>query len=89
MKCLPLTTSMTPLMPEITEFSFQKENGKKFLLFVRENKKDTFGFTTPYYCLGLVDYVNSTGDRPMNITWRMHNDIPGFILDKAMKLAVG
>lgn len=72
-----------------SRYSNQKENGKKFLLFVRENKKDTFGFTTPYYCLGLVDYVKSSGDRPMNITWKMHNEIPGFILDKAMKLAVG
>jgi superfamily II DNA or RNA helicase len=67
----------------------QKQTGKKFLLFVRENKKDAFGFTTPYYCLGLVDYVKSVGDRPMNITWRLHHDIPGFILNKAMKLAVG
>lgn len=67
----------------------QKTNGTKFLLFVREEQKDAFGFTEPYYCLGLVDYVRSEGNRPMNIVWRMHNSIPGFILDKAEKLAVG
>lgn len=67
----------------------QRTNGRKFLLFVREKKKDAFGFTEPYYCLGLVDYVSSEGDRPMNIVWRMHDSIPGFILDKAEKLAVG
>lgn len=67
----------------------QKTNGRKFVLFVRENKVDAFGFTSPYYCLGLVDYVKSQGDKPMTITWAMHNHIPGFILDKAQKMAVG
>jgi len=67
----------------------QKTNGRKFLLFVREHKVDAYGFTSPYYCLGLVDYVKSHGDKPMTITWAMQNHIPGFILDKAQKMAVG
>lgn len=70
-------------------FIEQKANGNKYLLCVREGKRDAFGFTEPYYCLGLVDYVSSEGNRPMNIVWRMHNPIPGFILEKAEKLAVG
>ena len=70
-------------------FIEQKTNGNKYLLCVREGKRDAFGFTEPYYCLGLVDYVSSEGNRPMNIVWRMHNPIPGFILEKAEKLAVG
>lgn len=67
----------------------QKINGRKFLLFVRESKVDAYGFTSPYYCLGLVDYVKSHGDKPMTITWSMQNPIPGFILEKAQKMAVG
>lgn len=67
----------------------QKNNGRKFILFVREHRVDSYGFTSPYYCLGLVDYVKSHGDKPMTITWAMHNNIPGFILDKAQKMAVG
>ena len=67
----------------------QKTNGRKFLLFVRENKVDAYGFTSPYYCLGLVKYVKSHGDKPMTITWAMQHNIPGFILDKAQKMAVG
>ena len=58
-------------------------------MFVRENKEDMYNFTEAYYCLGPVEYVSSTGDKPMNITWRLKNKIPGFILDKAQKLAVG
>ncbi len=67
----------------------QKSNKRKFLLFVREHKVDEYGFTSPYYCLGLVNYVKSHGDKPMTITWAMQNHIPGFILDKAQKMAVG
>ena len=66
----------------------QKTNGRKFLLFVRENKVDAYGFTSPYYCLGLVDYVKSHGDKPMTITWAMQHQIPGFILEKAQKMAI-
>lgn len=49
----------------------QRSNGRRFLLFVREDKKDGFGNTSPYYCLGLVDYISSHGDFPMNIEWQM------------------
>ena len=49
----------------------QHENGRHFMLFVREAKKDGFGNTMPYYCLGLVDYIRSSGNFPMNIEWQM------------------
>lgn len=35
-------------------FVEQKSNGRKFLLFVRENKKDGYGNTCPFICFGLV-----------------------------------
>lgn len=61
-------------------FVEQATNKKKFILFVRENKKDGFGNTCPFYCFGLVDYISSSCDKPMSINWRMHHDIlPQFI----------
>lgn len=48
----------------------QSETGNKIILFVREAKKDEIG-TMPFHCFGLVDYVSSHGDRPMNITWEL------------------
>ncbi|WP_278811806.1 MULTISPECIES: DEAD/DEAH box helicase [Prevotellaceae] len=58
----------------------QKENGKKFLLFVRENKQDGFGNTCPFICFGLIDYISSKGDKPMKISWRTHQPIlPSFL----------
>ena len=61
-------------------FVEQATNKKKFVLFVRENKKDGFGNTCPFYCFGLVDYISSRDDKPMSIDWRMHHPIlPQFI----------
>ena len=36
-----------------------------------EDKKDGFGNTSPYYCMGLLDYVSSHGNYPMNIEWEL------------------
>lgn len=61
-------------------FVEQATNKKKFLLFVRENKRDGFGNTCPFYCFGLVDYISSRDDKPMSIDWRMHQPIlPQFV----------
>lgn len=58
----------------------QKINGKRFLLFVREDKKDAFGNTAPFYCFGFVNYISSTGDFPMSITWETQQPIlPQFL----------
>ena len=61
-------------------FVEQAKNKKKFLLFVREYKKDGFGNTCPFICFGLVDYISSTGDKPMSINWKMQQPIlPQFL----------
>lgn len=56
-------------------FVEQKKNKKKFLLFVREQKKDGFNNTCPFHCFGLVDYIRSYGDFPMNIEWKLQEPI--------------
>lgn len=61
----------------------QPTNGWKYILFVRDTKKDEYGNTNGYYCLGLIDYNSSTGERPMNVVWDMQHSIPGFILETA------
>ena len=67
-------------------FMRQKENGWNFLLFVRDSKKDEFGNTNGYHCLGLMDFNKSEGECPMNITWDMRNNIPGVILQKTQAI---
>lgn len=58
----------------------QHSNGKRFLLFVREEKKDGYGNTEAFYCFGFVDYIRSYGDKPMSIEWRLQEPVlPQFI----------
>jgi superfamily II DNA or RNA helicase/HKD family nuclease len=58
----------------------QASNGKRFLLFVRDEKRDGFGLTAAFFCFGFVDYVRSYGDKPMSIEWQLRQPIlPQFI----------
>lgn len=52
-------------------YTDQLQTKNKIILFVREEKKDGFGNTSPFHCFGLVDYVSSNGDFPMNVTWKL------------------
>ena len=61
----------------------QRDNGWKYILFVRDSKQDAYNITNGYYCLGMMDFVSSHGECPMNVVWEMKNDIPGFILETA------
>lgn len=53
-------------------YTGQPHTNSKIILFVREEKKDGFGNTSPFHCFGLVDYISSHDDFPMNITWKLH-----------------
>lgn len=65
-----------------------KRTGNRMLLFVRESKKDLAG-TAPYVYLGLADYIEHKGSKPMSIVWRLHKPIPAKFLKKTNKLVVG
>lgn len=65
-------------------YTEQEKNGWRFILFVRDTKKDSFGFTNSFYCLGFMKFDTSFGERPMSIDWKMEQPIPGIILEKAM-----
>ena len=53
-------------------YTEQSQTKNKIILFVREEKKDGFGNTSPFHCFGLVDYVSSHDDFPMNVKWKLH-----------------
>ena len=56
-------------------YTEQLQNHNKIVLFVREEKRDGFGNTSPFHCFGLVNYVSSHGDFPMNITWQLKEPV--------------
>ena len=62
----------------------QRENNWKYLLFVRDRKRDEYGFTNAYYFLGEMEYESSHGECPINVIWNMKYDIPGNILELTM-----
>ena len=55
------------------KYTEQSKNNSKVILFVRKEKNDGFGNTSPFHCFGLVDYISSHDDFPMNITWKLHS----------------
>lgn len=60
--------------------------GSNVMLFVREYKKTKLG-TAPYTFLGLADFVNAEGSKPMNIIWKLRKPIPAKYLKTSMILA--
>jgi len=52
-------------------YTEQAQTKNKIILFVREEKKDGFSNTSPFHCFGLVDYVSSHDDFPMNVKWKL------------------
>lgn len=53
-------------------YTEQMQTQSKIILFVRQEKKDGFGNTSPFHCFGFVDYVSSHDDYPMNVKWKLH-----------------
>jgi superfamily II DNA or RNA helicase/HKD family nuclease len=53
----------------------QRENGARFLLFVRPTKNDPFMF------LGPLRYVSHSGSRPMSIYWDLDYPIPAWFFE--------
>lgn len=66
-----------------------KQFGSEVLLCVREAKKDQWGNTAAYSILGLVDYVQHSGNKPMNVTWKLDEKIPAKYIKQTKKMIVG
>lgn len=66
-----------------------KENEKLVLLFVRERNNDEFDNTMGYVFLGIVDYQNHYGSKPMSINWELKEPMPPYLWKDSAKMAVG
>lgn len=79
----------SPESPVGISYIKHQENKKTLLLFVREEKKDNYGLTSPYNFLGPVDYISHTGSKPMSINWQLQEPMPAFLWKGAAKMAIG
>lgn len=62
--------------------------GTKIVLFVRENKQDERGVTSPYLCLGRGRHVSHESEKPIRIIWELERPMPADIYQHA-KVAAG
>ncbi len=58
------------------------------LLFVRETQEQPNGVAEPYWFLGPVTLESASGERPMQIVWRLEDAMPGTLYQRAT-VAVG
>lgn len=61
-----------------------KKNNHKLALFVREYKQE-YGLTSSFVFLGLVDYVRHYGSNPVSFVWRLHDEMPSYLVPRANK----
>jgi superfamily II DNA or RNA helicase len=67
----------------------QIENNKQILLFVRENAKNEYKNTMGYVFVGKAKFVNSEGEKPMNITWELNEPMPHYLWKDSAKMSIG
>jgi superfamily II DNA or RNA helicase len=63
--------------------------GRNILIFVREQNDDEFGNKMSYVFLGKADFMKSSGEKPMNVEWKLQEPMPAYIWKESGKLAVG
>jgi hypothetical protein len=66
-----------------------EKEGRKLILFVREQAIDENGRTMGFVNFGEVVYMAHSGAQPMNITWKLMTPMPDAMWHEAAKLAVG
>ncbi|MFB6467873.1 DUF3427 domain-containing protein [Cytobacillus sp. Hz8] len=70
--------------PTSQRYIHHKKRNHQIALFVREYKQEN-GLTAPFVFLGTADYVSHFGNKPMNVTWRLHVDMPSTLVPRANK----
>ena len=66
-----------------------KNNDKTILLFIREKNTDEYGNIMGYVFLGIANYIDHYGSKPMSINWDLEEAIPPFMWKDTVKMAVG
>ncbi|MGC7153054.1 DUF3427 domain-containing protein [Paenarthrobacter ureafaciens] len=74
----------SPVSPTGKRYLDRRSHGSHIVLFTRDTAEDETGLTVPYTCLGQVDYVQHTGEKPIAITWRLHRPMPADVFASAV-----
>ncbi len=66
-----------------------EKNKRLVLLFIREKNNDEFGNTMGYVFLGISNYREHYGSKPMSIKWELNEPMPAYLWKDSAKMAVG
>lgn len=77
----------SPGSPTGKRYLDRASHGSKILIFTRDTADDETGLTVPYTCLGQVDYVQHSGEKPIAITWKLHRPMPADVYATAAAVA--
>jgi hypothetical protein len=69
--------------PTIRRYEDHVKRNHTIALFVRDRKILDNGVGSPYVFLGPVEFVNSSGDRPVSFTWRLTTPMPEELFEVA------
>ncbi|MEE2527562.1 DUF3427 domain-containing protein [Pseudarthrobacter sp. J75] len=77
----------SPNSPTGRRYLDRLKHESHILLFTRDTADDETGLTVPYTCLGPVDYVQHSGEKPIAITWKLHRPMPADVFATAAAVA--
>jgi superfamily II DNA or RNA helicase/HKD family nuclease len=77
----------SPSSPTGRRYLDRLKRESHILLFTRDTAEDETGLTVPYTCLGQVDYVQHSGEKPIAITWKLQRPMPGDVFATAAAVA--
>lgn len=77
----------SPSSPTGRRYLDRTSHGSKVLIFTRNTADDETGLTVPYTCLGQVDYVRHSGEKPIAITWKLRRPMPADVFAIAAAVA--
>lgn len=77
----------SPTSPTGRRYLDRASYGSRVLIFTRDTADDETGLTVPYTCLGQVDYVQHSGEKPIAITWKLHRPMPADVYATAAAVA--
>lgn len=77
----------SPTSPTGRRYLDRASHGSGILIFTRDTADDETGLTVPYTCLGQVDYMQHSGEKPIAITWKLHRPMPANVFVTAAAVA--
>jgi Domain of unknown function (DUF3427) len=77
----------SPSSPTGRRYLDRTSHGSRIVIFTRDTADDETGLTVPYTCLGQLDYVQHSGEKPIAITWKLHRPMPADVFATAAAVA--